>query len=174
MDVMERSGSIKKGKASRYTGVFRAGLKWKAQLQHKNRSIYLGCYSTEEEAASVYQAEKARIMAIEGQQKAPVPTTLPIPTPTMTSATMMKYTNPLSVPVTSSYRSTSAPPFRSSASMSDTTTSASHTVASDNAGDDRVLLMVEVSRVTELMEKIRCGDLMSDESTQEHPSFILR
>ena len=164
---MERSGSIKKGKASRYTGVFRAGLKWKAQLQHKNRSIYLGCYSTEEEAASVYQAEKTRIMAIEGQQKPPVPTTLPIPTPIMTSATMMKYPNPLSVPA--SYRSTSAPPFRSSASMSDTTSSASHTVASDNAGDDRVLLMVEVSRVTVLMEKIRCGELMFDESTQEHP-----
>ena len=54
-------------KASRFTGVFRAGSKWKAQLQHKNRSIYLGCYATEEEAAAVYQAEKSRIMTdVEG------------------------------------------------------------------------------------------------------------
>ena len=35
-------------KASKYTGFFRAGNKWKAQLQHKNACIYLGIYDTED------------------------------------------------------------------------------------------------------------------------------
>ena len=52
-------------KASKYTGVFRAGNKWKAQLQHRNACIYLGIYDTEEKAAEVYNIEKAKVLAAE-------------------------------------------------------------------------------------------------------------
>ena len=49
-----------KKKASRFTGVFRAGKKWKSQVQHNGVQNYLGIYDSEEEASEAYQAYKAK------------------------------------------------------------------------------------------------------------------
>jgi len=49
-----------KKKASRFTGVFRAGKKWKSQVQHNSVQNYLGIYDSEEEASRAYQEYKAK------------------------------------------------------------------------------------------------------------------
>lgn len=49
-----------KKKASRYVGVFRAGKKWKSQVQHNGIQNYLGIYNTEEEARDAYLIYKQK------------------------------------------------------------------------------------------------------------------
>lgn len=157
---MERNGA-KKGKASRFTGVFRAGSKWKAQLQHKNRSIYLGCYATEEEAAAVYQAEKSRIMTeVEGSAPAAV---------VAASITHPQASLSFRMSMSSPFRHVSVQPF---SSVGDTTASsqtvednnavvAAATAVQDAGVENRILLCVEVGRVAELAEKIRLGERLA-------------
>lgn len=48
----------KAGKASRFTGVFRAGKKWKSQVQANGVQHYLGIFESEEEASHAYQNYK--------------------------------------------------------------------------------------------------------------------
>jgi len=56
---MSSQENSQKKKASRFTGVFRAGKKWKSQVQSNGVQNYLGIYDSEEEASRAYQEYKA-------------------------------------------------------------------------------------------------------------------
>jgi hypothetical protein len=55
----DNSASSTRVKASKYTGVFRAGKKWKSQAQSQGVQHYLGIFATEEEAHEAYLRYKA-------------------------------------------------------------------------------------------------------------------
>jgi hypothetical protein len=55
--------SSKPVKASRFTGVFRAGKKWKSQIQQNGVQHYLGIFENEEDASEAYLQYKANHLA---------------------------------------------------------------------------------------------------------------
>ena len=168
--------SVKKGKASKYVGVFRAGTKWKAQLQHKNRSIYLGCFQTEEEAAQVYQLEKAKIL---GTPAMPADTGF-LRSRAQTASSLMYGIIPASTEMPSLQRQgpLDGTPLKvnvgkDSYRHAESTTSSTSQASTDGNGavgeSQRVLLIVEVDRVQELMERINLGERLSASTTPNIP-----
>ena len=132
---MPKSKNPQLGKASRFTGVFRSGSnKWKAQLQYKNQCLYLGTFEHEEEAAMVYQREKARITALDQGVQQPQPLA-PVSIETVKEAPYL------------------AAGRRTVSARDDTPRPAPAPVPSPKQSE-RVLLLIPISRVSELRQAI--------------------